>query len=149
MKALFAPLLVSLTACPAAQPFSAAWIADVSSLLSSGVALLAVSVAQTAGNVGSGGRFASPAPHALPPLLELELELELLLVLLLVLVVLLLELVVLLELELLLVLPLLELVVLLELVLLLELVELVELVLLLELVELELELVDDEGVSWM
>lgn len=69
MNALFDPLATSFTALPDPQEFSAAWIRDVSMVVSLATALVAtarvaVSVVQAAGMVGSAGRFASPAPHA-------------------------------------------------------------------------------------
>src|SRR3954453_3248519 len=72
MNALLAPLAASLTAWPAAQPFSAAWMRVVSRLASLGgvpgvAAKPACSVAQAGGMVGSAGRFASAGHAAVPP----------------------------------------------------------------------------------
>lgn len=75
MNELFEPLVTSLTACPEAQPLSAAWMVEVSRLLSLGTAPLAtfcvaVRVLQAVGIVGSAGRLVSPEPQVpdeLPP----------------------------------------------------------------------------------
>src|SRR4051812_23685944 len=73
MNALLPPLAASLTACPAAQPFSAVWMRVVSRLASlggvpAGAVKLACSVAQAGGMVGSAGRVASAGHAAVPPL---------------------------------------------------------------------------------